>query len=68
MLSENKLSWFPRYTLTPAIARALMEIEAARAVVEHTPLTQAAEAELRRCACGKRFCCLLWGLKKTNRR
>jgi Fic family protein len=47
MLSENKLLWLPRYTLTPAIARALMEIEAARAVVEQTPLPPAAEAELR---------------------
>ncbi len=45
----NKTSslWHPRYTLTPAIARALMEIEAACAVVEHTPLPPAAEAELR---------------------
>ncbi|MFZ2410409.1 MAG: Fic family protein [Candidatus Methanoperedens sp.] len=39
--------WLPRYTLTPAIARALMDIEAARAVVEQTPLPPAAEAELR---------------------
>jgi len=39
--------WLPRYTLTPAIVRALMEIEAARAVVEQTPLPPAAEAELR---------------------
>ncbi len=39
--------WLPRYVLTPAIARALMDIEAARAVVEHTPLPPAAEAELR---------------------
>ncbi len=31
----------------PAIARALMDIEAARAVVEQTPLPPAAEAELR---------------------
>lgn len=38
----------PRYTLTPAIARWLMDIEAARAVVEHTPLPPAVEAELRR--------------------
>lgn len=41
-------SWQPRYTITPAIARRLMEIEAARAVVEHTPLPPAVEAELRR--------------------
>ncbi len=40
--------WHPLYTLTPAIARALMEIEAARAVVEQTPLPPATEAELRR--------------------
>ncbi len=39
--------WLPRYTLTPAIARALMDIEAARAVIEQTPLPPAAEAELR---------------------
>ncbi len=40
--------WLPRYTLTSAIARALMDIEAARAVVGQTPLPPAAEAELRR--------------------
>ena len=39
--------WQPRYTLTPVVARSLMEIEAARAVVEHTPLPPAVEAELR---------------------
>lgn len=39
--------WQPRYTLTPAIARGLMAIEAARAVVETTPLPPAVEAELR---------------------
>lgn len=48
MRSEIKPLWLPRYTLTTAIARALMEIEAARAVVEHTPLTPAAEEQLRR--------------------
>ncbi len=40
-------AWQPRYILTPAIARALMEIEAARAVVEHTPLPPTVEAQLR---------------------
>lgn len=40
--------WQPRYTLTPAIARGLMAIEAARAVVETTPLPPVVEAELRR--------------------
>jgi len=39
--------WSPRYTLTPAIARGLMQIEAARALVDHMPLSPAAEAELR---------------------
>jgi Fic family protein len=40
-------TWSPCFTLTPAIARGLMQIEAARALVEHTPLSPAAEAELR---------------------
>ena len=39
--------WQPRYTLTSGIARGLMVIEAARAVVENTPLPPAIEAELR---------------------
>jgi len=47
-VSDPLAAWHPRYTLTPAIARGLMRIEAARAVVEHTPLPAAAEAELRR--------------------
>ena len=38
----------PRYTITPAVARHLMTIEAARAIVAHTPLPPAVEAELRR--------------------
>jgi Fic family protein len=40
-------AWQPRYTLTPAIARHLMEIEAARAVVEQVPLPLAVQAEMR---------------------
>jgi hypothetical protein len=40
--------WHPRHVITPAIARGLMEIEAARAVVDETPLPLSAEAELRR--------------------
>jgi Fic family protein len=40
-------AWSPRFTLTSAIARGLMQIEAARALVDHTPLSPAAEAELR---------------------
>ncbi len=39
--------WSPRFTLTPAIARGLMQIEAARALVDSTPLSPAAESELR---------------------
>jgi hypothetical protein len=35
------------YTITPKVARFLMEIETARAEVEHTPLPPAVEAELR---------------------
>jgi len=40
-------AWSPRFTITSAIARGLMQIEAARALVDHTPLSLAAEAELR---------------------
>jgi hypothetical protein len=39
--------WNPRYTITPAAARGLMTIEAAKAVVERTPLSPAVEADLR---------------------
>src|SRR3954469_1459504 len=39
--------WQPRYTLTPAIARRLMEIEAARAVIEQIPLPPAVQSEIR---------------------
>jgi Fic family protein len=39
--------WSPRFTLTPSIVRSLMRIEAARALVDLTPLSPAAEAELR---------------------
>lgn len=39
--------WSSRYRITPATARALMEIEGARAVVERLPLSPAAENELR---------------------
>ncbi len=41
------LTWTPKYTLIPAIARGLMQIVAARALVDHTPLSPAADAELR---------------------
>ncbi len=40
-------SWRPQYRITPQLARWLMEIEAARTVMAHTPLSPAAEAELR---------------------
>ena len=39
--------WQPRYTLTPEIARRLMEIEAARAVVEQITLPPALQSEIR---------------------
>ena len=39
--------WQPRYAITPQLARRLMEIEAARTVVEHTLFPLAVEAELR---------------------
>jgi len=41
-------SWHPRYVITSATSWSLMEIEAARAVVDETPLPLAVEAELRR--------------------
>lgn len=43
----DPMSWQPRYVLTPAIARELIAIEAARAVVAHTPLPPAVEAAVR---------------------
>lgn len=40
-------TWTPKYSITPSIARGLMQIEAARALVDHTPLAPSAQAELR---------------------
>lgn len=40
-------TWYPRYTITPQIATWLMEIEAARAVIEQTTFTPAVLAQLR---------------------
>jgi Fic family protein len=40
--------WSPSYSITPKTARLLMDIEAARAEVEHMPLPPTVEAELRR--------------------
>lgn len=39
--------WKPLYSISQTIARGLMQIEAAKAVVENTPLSPAVEAELR---------------------
>lgn len=39
--------WKPIYQLNSAIARALMDIEAIKTVIEKTPLSPAAQAELR---------------------
>jgi hypothetical protein len=48
MIGENPSSiWSPRFTLTPAIARGLMQIEAARALVDRTPLSPSAKVALR---------------------
>ncbi len=47
-MATKTASWQPRYTLTPAIARCLMAIEATRVVVEHTPLSPSVRDELRR--------------------
>ena len=47
MTGFAETTWSPRFTLTPAIACGLMQIEAARALVDHTPLPPSAEAELR---------------------
>jgi len=40
-------TWEPIYAISPSIARALMDIEAANAIIENTPLSPAVEAELR---------------------
>ena len=40
--------WLPTYTISPAIARALMQIESALAIVGETRLPPATEAALRR--------------------
>ena len=48
IMNTRIIPWQPRYTLTSTIARCLMDIEAARAVVEHTPLTPDVRDELRR--------------------
>lgn len=40
-------AWQPRFTLTPAVARRLMEIDAARAVVAETRLPLAVQSAMR---------------------
>jgi Fic family protein len=48
MITDSPFSiWTPKYIITSALARGLMQIEAARALVDHTPLSPAAETELR---------------------
>ncbi|MEW5988734.1 MAG: hypothetical protein AB1791_19065 [Chloroflexota bacterium] len=42
----NPHTWQPRYTLTPAAANWLMQIEGARAAVEHTPLPPPSHPQL----------------------
>ena len=47
-MSSSPSKWQPKYSITPSIARNLMDIEAARVVVESTPLPPAVQAELAR--------------------
>ncbi len=42
------MTWTPNYTITPTMARQLMEIEAARVIIERTQLPPQVQAELRR--------------------
>ena len=37
-MSKTRFLWKPSYTITPEIARLLMDIESTRAAVENTPL------------------------------
>ena len=55
-MSPKSSVWKPRYTITAKVARLLMDIEAARAEIEHTPLPPAAAAELRRQAMIRSAC------------
>ncbi len=45
---KNTPLWQPNYTISPATASGLMEIEAARAVLAQVPLPVAVQAELCR--------------------
>jgi len=42
--------WEPVYKISPKVARALMNIESAKTIVERTTLPPIVEAELRRAA------------------
>ena len=44
---KKQTHWHPTYTITPATAAALMQIEADRTMVEQTPLTMTVREELR---------------------
>ena len=46
-MNEKYKMWKPVYRINESIASSLMEIEAAKAIVENTPLSPAIEAELR---------------------
>ena len=48
IMNKTNTNWHPTYTITPATAAALMQIEADRTVVEQTPLPLAVREELRR--------------------
>jgi len=47
-MTSTQSQWQPKYLITPSIARNLMDIEAARVVVESTPLPPAIQSELTR--------------------
>jgi len=47
---KNRNIWNPVFKISPRIARALMDIESAKTIVERTALPPAVEAELRRAA------------------
>jgi len=48
LVGQKHPLWQPTYTITSATASALMEIGAARAVVEHTPLPHGVQEKLCR--------------------
>lgn len=47
-MTDTQAKWQPKYSITASIARNLMDIEAARVVVENTPLPPTVQAELTR--------------------